>query len=151
MGGRADKDGDWTAGLARVGVPKVRTHGMGCVDMDKLWKPCSGGANTGCGFAGFDAWDDTNYDWTISDACVFTNNKCMVLPTLYTGHASTSDTDFSMVISMVMSYTNEVYSSLLQVPRKRVRESAAAEADRLDSLRPLARDAEQVPELLQRR
>ena len=63
-------DGDWTAGIARAGVPTVRTHGMGCLDMDQLWRPCSGGAGTGCKFAGFDAWDDANYDWAFADSCL---------------------------------------------------------------------------------
>ena len=63
-------DGDWTAGIARAGVPTVRTHGMGCLDMDVLWRPCSGGAGTGCKFAGFDAWDMDNYDWAFPDACL---------------------------------------------------------------------------------
>ena len=27
---RQPRSGDWTAGMARVGVPIVRTHGMGC-------------------------------------------------------------------------------------------------------------------------
>jgi hypothetical protein len=30
---------DWTAGFNRTAVPAVRTHGMGCVDMDRLWNP----------------------------------------------------------------------------------------------------------------
>ncbi|QDZ25513.1 hypothetical protein HOP50_17g80550 [Chloropicon primus] len=53
---------DWTSGFKRAAVPSVRVHGMGCVDMDHLWRPST--------YAGFDPKDTSNYDWTISDECL---------------------------------------------------------------------------------
>ena len=30
---------NFTSGFNRTAVPSVRVHGMGCIDMDQLWKP----------------------------------------------------------------------------------------------------------------
>ena len=96
--GHGKYDGDWSAGMARVGVPSIRTHGMGCVDLDQLWIPCSGGAGTGCNFAGFDAWDDVNYNWTQSDACLKAVYENPLLPdlnaTIRIGHSRVREMDF---------------------------------------------------------
>ena len=42
----------------------MRTHGTGCIDMNELWRPFP------LFNAGHDAFDDNNYNWAISDACM---------------------------------------------------------------------------------
>jgi hypothetical protein len=54
---------DETGGFKRSAVPAVRTHGTGCVDMDRLWKPYPS-------YRGMNASDPSNYNWTIADACL---------------------------------------------------------------------------------
>ena len=95
---RKKVSGDWTAGMARVSTPMVRTHGMGCVDLDQLWIPCSGGPHTGCTFIGYDPWDDSNYNWEFSDAClknIYENPKLPNLKaTIRFGHSRGMERDY---------------------------------------------------------
>ena len=43
--------------------PQVRVHGMGCIDMDVLWRPFPA-------YAGQDPANASNYDWGIADQCM---------------------------------------------------------------------------------
>ena len=68
-GGRGAKEGRRTLRTVltalRVGVrgvPAVRVHGMGCIDMDVLWLPYPE-------YSGHDPSDVSNFDWGVADAC----------------------------------------------------------------------------------
>jgi hypothetical protein len=75
---------NFTAGFARSEVPSVRVHGMGCIDMDQLWRPYPN-------YAGQDASDEANYDWTIADECMKNVYSNAALPglnaTIRLGHS----------------------------------------------------------------
>ena len=61
---RPDKsDKDYSAGFVRAGVGRSRTHGVGCIDMELLWRPFPR-------YEGQDATAPANYDWTVVDECV---------------------------------------------------------------------------------
>ena len=54
---------DYSAGFLRAGVQRSRTHGVGCIDMELLWRPFPV-------YKGQDASLASNYNWTIVDECV---------------------------------------------------------------------------------